>query len=54
MYIYIYTHTPMYSNLPPLMYTNLPPCANPISEAFRTDFVNKSMLLRSTTKPPIL
>ena len=26
---------------------------NHISEAFRTDFVNKSMLLRSTTKPPI-
>ena len=25
---------------------------NHISEAFRTDFVDKSMLLRSTTKPP--
>ena len=30
------------------------PYANRISEAFRIDFVHKSMLLRSTTKPPIL
>ena len=27
---------------------------NHISEAFRIDFVHKSMFLRSTTKPPIL
>ena len=27
---------------------------NPISEAFRIDVVNKSMLLQSTTKPPIV
>ena len=30
------------------------PYANRIFEAFRIYFVNKSMLLRSTTKPPIL
>ena len=30
------------------------PYANRISEAFRIDFVHKSMLLRSTTKPSIL
>ena len=41
---------------PPLIIASKCPCpyANLISEAFRIDFVDKSMFLRSTTKPPIL
>ena len=40
---------------PPIIASKCPcPYANRISEAFRTYFVNKSMLLRSKTKPPFL
>ena len=40
---------------PPLIIASKCPCpyANRIFEAFRIDFVNKSTLLRSSTKPPI-
>ena len=41
--------------IPPIIASKCPcPYANRISEAFRIDFVHKSMILRSTTKPPIL
>ena len=46
---------PPLNKRPPLIIASKCPCpyANRMFEAFRTDFVNKSMFLRSTTRPPI-
>ena len=47
--------TPPFIKDPPLIIASKCPCpyATRISEGFRIDVVNKSMLLQSTTKPPI-
>ena len=45
---------PLNEMTPPITASKCPcPYVNRISEAFRIDVVHKSMLLRSTTKPPI-